>query len=82
MGCSPSIPHEDRLISISDIYEHSQTGDLILFSGRGNISNLVRLFSHSIWSHVAIIYRNHINNELFVLECAQDDHMIDSVTGN
>lgn len=33
------------------------TGDLVLFSGRGLVSATIKLFSRSRWSHVGMVYR-------------------------
>lgn len=41
-----------------NIKENLRTGDIILFSGHGAISNLIKLFTKSEWSHVGIALRN------------------------
>ena len=80
MGCSVSIPTNATVISMTELKRHASTGDLVLFSGKGNISNCVRMFSVSKWSHVAVIYVNK-KGEKFIWECSQDSKMIDSITG-
>ena len=80
MGCKPSVIDTEQLYSIDEIRDNAETGDLILFSGKGNISNCVRLFSGSVWSHVAIIFKSN-DGEVYIFECAQDDKFIDRITG-
>lgn len=41
----------------SQIKDDLKTGDLILFSGKYSISNLVEKLEHSMWSHVAMVVR-------------------------
>ena len=41
----------------SQIRNKLKTGDVILFSGKGGISDGIKFFSRSIWSHVAIVYK-------------------------
>ena len=80
MGCSPSIPLNESIYSLDTIKDMAQTGDIVLFSGQGPISTCVRLFSESVWSHVAVIFRSN-NNQVFVWECSQDDKLYDSISG-
>ncbi|MBA1147110.1 hypothetical protein H0Z60_08545 [Ectothiorhodospiraceae bacterium WFHF3C12] len=40
-----------------EIRSELKTGDLILFSGKGAVSNLIKLFSGGKWSHVGMVLR-------------------------
>lgn len=41
----------------SDIRTQLKTGDILLFSGKGAISEGIKFFTLSRWSHVGIVYR-------------------------
>lgn len=41
----------------NDIRDRLHTGDIILFSGKGFISDSIRLFTFSKWSHVGMVLR-------------------------
>ncbi|MCH2558179.1 MAG: hypothetical protein MK005_12860 [Alcanivorax sp.] len=45
-----------------------QTGDLLLFAGRGLVSATIRLFTRSRWSHIAMIVRLPGDDRPLVLE--------------
>jgi len=40
-----------------ELRDELKTGDLILFSGKGAISNVIKLFSGGKWSHVGMVLR-------------------------
>ncbi|OUC16724.1 MAG: hypothetical protein B0A82_00415 [Alkalinema sp. CACIAM 70d] len=40
-----------------DIRNQLKTGDIILFSGKGGLSDGIKFFTVSKWSHVAMVYR-------------------------
>jgi hypothetical protein len=40
-----------------DIRKQLKTGDILLFSGKGGISEGIKFFTLSKWSHVGIVYR-------------------------
>ena len=42
----------------SEIRKNLQTGDIVLFSGKGRISNIIKWFTKSLWSHVAMVIRS------------------------
>ena len=42
----------------SEIRESLKTGDLVLFSGKGRISGMIRWFTGSIWSHIGMVIRS------------------------
>ncbi len=44
-----------------------QTGDIVLFSGRGLFSLLIRAITRSRWSHVGMVLKR-VNGELYILE--------------
>jgi hypothetical protein len=43
----------------SEVRSELKTGDVILFSGKGAISNVIKLFSGGKWSHVGMVLRIH-----------------------
>ena len=43
----------------NEIRHHLKTGDLVFFSGKGFVSNMIKLVTRSKWSHVGIVL-NHI----------------------
>jgi Permuted papain-like amidase enzyme, YaeF/YiiX, C92 family len=45
------------MASYESIRAELKTGDIVLFSGKGAISNVIKLFSGGKWSHVAMILR-------------------------
>ena len=42
----------------SEIRNSLQTGDIVLFSGKGRISNIIKWFTKSAWSHVGMVIRS------------------------
>ena len=42
----------------SDIRDSLNTGDLVLFSGKGRISGLIRWFTKSKWSHIGMVIKS------------------------
>lgn len=79
MGCSPSIPQHVNIVDRKWIIENAAIGDMIILSGRGNISNCVRGFSESDWSHVGMIYVDE-SGKKFVWESSQDLRLYDHNT--
>lgn len=53
MPAVPDLRELDAQAAVSGL----QTGDLLLFSGRGLASDTVRLFTRSYWSHIGIVVR-------------------------
>jgi hypothetical protein len=41
-----------------DIRKSLKTGDIVLFSGKGGISSLIKWFTKSQWSHVGMVIRS------------------------
>jgi len=48
--------------------EDLQTGDLVFCSGSYFFSKAIQTFTHSIWSHVGMIYRDPTLKRVFILE--------------
>lgn len=56
MGCGSSLPPDARMITYHSLLSTVNTGDLLLFSGKGMLSGLIRFGSLGFnWSHVGII---------------------------
>ena len=47
-----------------------ETGDVLLFSGRGPVSAVIRVFTRSPWSHIGLVVRLPGYPEPLVLEAA------------
>lgn len=45
------------MVKYSEVRNKLQTGDVVLFSGKGGISTAIKHFTRSKWSHVGMIYR-------------------------
>lgn len=45
-----------------------QTGDLLLFSGQGPISDIIKLFCNSKWSHVGLVVKSNDMDMLMIFE--------------
>ena len=43
--------------SYDDVREDLKTGDIVLFSGKGGISSIIKLFTSSKWSHMGMVLR-------------------------
>lgn len=48
-----------------------KSGDLLFFSGHSVLGNLIKLFTRSKWSHIALVVRSE-NNDLFCYEADVD----------
>lgn len=56
MGCAPSSYTEDRE-PYASLADKLDTGDIVLFSGHGAESYIIRCFGISAWSHVGIVIK-------------------------
>ncbi|MCU7892582.1 MAG: hypothetical protein KZQ78_13595 [Candidatus Thiodiazotropha sp. (ex Ustalcina ferruginea)] len=52
----------------ADMRKDLQTGDLVFCSGTYFFSQAIQKFTHSVWSHVGIIYRDPTLERVFILE--------------
>lgn len=50
------------------VRDHLRTGDLVFCSGSYLFSRAIQRFTRSVWSHVAIVYRDDSLQRVFVLE--------------
>lgn len=50
------------------VRDHLRTGDLVFCSGSYLFSQAIQRFTRSVWSHVAIVYRDDTLQRVFVLE--------------
>lgn len=46
------------MTNYADLRPHLQTGDIVLFSGKGGISEIIKRLSCSKWSHVGMVVRS------------------------
>jgi hypothetical protein len=67
MRVLPACPSLEE-VDPETIHELVQTGDLLLFRGRGLTSNIVRYFTRSHWSHIGVVVRLRGVAEPLVLE--------------
>lgn len=51
-------------VSYSDFYKHAKTGDLLLFSST-YVTSMTRMWTHSQWSHVGMVYRAPNDNRIY-----------------
>lgn len=51
-----------------DMRRELQTGDLVFCSGSYFFSQAIQKFTHSVWSHVGMIYRDPTLKRVFILE--------------
>ncbi|GAA5125870.1 hypothetical protein GCM10023339_49700 [Alloalcanivorax gelatiniphagus] len=56
------------VVTSASLVSSLQTGDLLLFAGRGLVSATIRLFTRSRWSHIAMIVRLPGDDRPLVLE--------------
>src|SRR4030095_2058125 len=49
------VTQEEPLPTYNDIRDQLRTGDLVLFSGKSAVSNIIKLFSGGKWSHVGMV---------------------------
>jgi len=62
------------------------SGDAILWSGRGVVSELIRFFSNGKFSHVSLVLRLHVNDEkvrhrVFLLEAMEGGIDLNTLSG-
>lgn len=67
MRVLPACPSLEE-VETETIHDLVQTGDLLLFCGRGVTSNIVRYFTRSHWSHIGVVVRLRGVAEPLVLE--------------
>lgn len=58
-----------------------EAGDVVLFSGKGWSSDVVRLFTRSCWSHVGLVVRDLAHTEPLLLEANTLSEVSDVRTG-
>jgi hypothetical protein len=63
------------------IREELKTGDVILFSGKGGISDLIKWFSNSRWSHVGMVIQLQGMNMVLLWESTTLSNITDLDTG-
>ncbi|MCB1764187.1 MAG: hypothetical protein KDI27_13745 [Gammaproteobacteria bacterium] len=56
------------VLSYKEMRETLQTGDLVFCSGSYFFSKTIQQFTHSVWSHVGMIYRDPTLQRIFILE--------------
>jgi len=68
-----------------DIRSQLKTGDILLFSGKGGVSDGIKFFTVSKWSHVGIVYRfsdpNDPQGSVFCWESTTLSNLADADTG-
>jgi cell wall-associated NlpC family hydrolase len=69
--CEPIAKREIARLPVTDyetVRRDLRSGDLLFCSGSYLFSGLIQRFTGSVWSHVAIVYRDEQLKRLFVLE--------------
>ncbi len=57
------------------------TGDIVLFSGKGRVSNVIKWASKTPWSHVGMVYKMHSDTRVMVAESTTLSDISDVITG-
>lgn len=70
---------QDR--DVKALLAQADSGDLVLFSGKGLVSGTIRLFTRSRWSHVGLVVRDPQNGEALLLESTSTDESADISLG-
>ncbi len=63
------------------IRQQLKTGDILLFSGKGAISNGIKFFTLSKWSHVGMVYKVDDGDIIFCWESTTLTNVSDAETG-
>lgn len=63
------------MYSYQQVYPDIDTGDLVLFSGKGGESTLVRLLSNSRWSHIGMAVRLGDGDDVRLWEAAPSEDL-------
>lgn len=66
---------------IRDMLARAETGDLVLFSGKGFISGAIRFFTRSRWSHVGMVIRDAVTGDVLLLESTITEESADTLLG-
>jgi hypothetical protein len=74
---------EKNSYSYADLRSGLKTGDILLFSGKGGISDGIKFFCGSKWSHVAMVYRilDGLEDSVFCWESTTLSNIPDAETG-
>ncbi|MAE81440.1 MAG: hypothetical protein CMB80_01800 [Flammeovirgaceae bacterium] len=65
----------------SEIRSQLKTGDIVLFSGKGRISNIIKWFTKSPWSHVGMVIKSKEWDTLLLWESTTLSKLKDISTG-
>lgn len=66
-------------VSVQHVLDHAKTGDILLFSGFGGDSSIIKGWSWSSWSHVGIIVRG--SSGVYLWHANVDDSRLDAIRG-
>ena len=64
------------------IRDRLRTGDIVLFSGKGALSQGIKWFTRSGWSHVGMVVRSQDMGALFLWESTTLSNVVDLPTGS
>ncbi|MDO9175199.1 MAG: hypothetical protein Q7V62_10375, partial [Actinomycetota bacterium] len=67
--------------AIDELLARVESGDLVLFSGRGFVSGAIRVFTRSRWSHVGMVVRDPSSGEVLLLESTVTEESADVALG-
>lgn len=69
MGNCLTIPRGSKIIVKNELLRQANTGDIVLWSGKGIESFLVRFFAREDqWSHVGIVVKDPYTGKVFLFE--------------
>lgn len=81
LAASREAPSTDPCITIDDVCNAVDNGDVLLFSGESQLSAIVTLFCGSQWSHVGIVYRASERSDPMLFESVKSDDNTDNPVG-
>ena len=70
-----------RSLTYESVRDELRTGDIVLFSGKGAVSNIIKLATSSAWSHVGMVLRLPQSGAVFLWESTTLSNLKDVVDG-
>lgn len=70
-----------RAARYDDVRGGLETGDLVLFSGQGHVSEVIKRLTHSEWSHVGMVLRDETHDLVLLWESTGLSSLADLDTG-
>lgn len=68
-------PYSKNYLSVSEVLEYADNGDIILFSGNQYSENLIKFYTGSYFTHISFLFRE--NGILYIWEADMGQHYRD-----